>query len=90
MVGEGWAGGISVGEAVAVGKNGSKVGTWIEYSEVGVACSTSGGWKAVGVAEASGAAVINTIESERAGSTAAGIPNPAQAEVNPTNARAGA
>lgn len=42
-VGLGSAGGIGVGDAVGVGKNGSSVGTSIKYSEVGVACSTSGG-----------------------------------------------
>jgi hypothetical protein len=43
MVAVGWAGGISVGEGVAVGKNGSRVGTSMLYNEVGVACSTRGG-----------------------------------------------
>ena len=42
-VGLGSAGGIGVGDEVGVGKNGSSVGTSIKYSEVGVACSTSGG-----------------------------------------------
>jgi hypothetical protein len=34
------SGGTAVGEDVAVGRNGSRVGTWIKYSDVGVACST--------------------------------------------------
>lgn len=42
-VGLGSAGGIGVGDAVGVGKNGSSVGTSIKYNEVGVTCSTSGG-----------------------------------------------
>ena len=57
MVAVGWRGAIGVGEEVAVGKNGSSVGTSMEYSEVGVACEICGGWKGVGVGEAFGAAV---------------------------------
>ena len=49
-----------MGAGVVVGKNGLSVGTWMLYSEVGVTCSMSGGWKGVGVGEAFGAAVINT------------------------------
>ena len=40
----GWA----LGMAVAVGRKGSSVGTCMEYSDVGVACSTYGGWNGVG------------------------------------------
>jgi hypothetical protein len=69
----GWAGGIGVGENVAVGKNGCSVGTSMKYREVGVACDLCGGWKGVRVGEAFGAAVISTMESD-AGAAAGATP----------------
>jgi hypothetical protein len=66
-VGLGSSGGTAVGEAVAVGKNGSNVGTSIWYSDVGVACSRYGGWNGVGVGDASGAAVISTSGADACG-----------------------
>ena len=77
----GWMGGMGVGDGVVVGKNGSSVGTWMLYSDVGVTCSTSGGWNGVGVGEAFGAAVINTNGND-AGVDAGAVPHEASNNVS--------
>ena len=43
MAAVGCRGEMGVGDEVAVGKNGSRVGTSMEYIEVGVACKICGG-----------------------------------------------
>ncbi len=51
------------------------------YNDVGVTCSTSGGWNGVGVGEAFGAAVINTNGSD-AGAAMGAVPHDASNNVS--------
>ena len=83
-VGLGSAGAMGVGDAVGVGKNGSSVGTSMKYSEVGVACSTSGGRNGVGVGDAFGALVTRTKDSGgvEAGAAPQDVSNNASRKMN--------
>ena len=50
------------------------------YSDVGVTCSTSGGWKGVGVGEAFGAEVIKT--NGNGAGVAGAVPHEASSNVS--------